>query len=115
MLAASMLLISFIVISCSQKNIAAKNAKNDKTPALSYTTNVLSIMQTKCTPCHIPSAGGKKKALDNYTIVKENLDDIIRRVELAPHERGFMPAKKPALPAEEIALLKKWRDEGSAE
>lgn len=105
------LVTSMVVISCSKKNSPSKSAVK----ATSYTTSVNSIMQAKCTPCHIPAAGGKKLALDNFTAVKTNIDDILRRVQLAPTEKGFMPLKHEALPEAEIALLKKWKDEGAAE
>ena len=103
------LVTSMIVISCSRKNSPGKNKPT------SYATSVNTIMQAKCTPCHIPAAGGKKLALDTYTAVKTNIDDIIRRVQLAPTEKGFMPMKHDALPEAEIALLKKWKEEGAAE
>ncbi|MES2892887.1 MAG: cytochrome c [Bacteroidota bacterium] len=104
------LVTSIIVISCARKS--SPSATVAKT---SYATSVNSIMQAKCTPCHIPAAGGKKLALDTYTAVKTNIDDIIRRVQLAPTEKGYMPMKHDPLPEAEIALLKKWQAEGAAE
>lgn len=104
------LFTTIVVISCSKKSSPAAAV-----PKTSYATNVQSIVQAKCTPCHIPAAGGKKLALDNYTAVKTNIDSIIRRIELAPHEKGYMPMKKDPLPAAEIAVFKKWKEDGAAE
>ena len=105
------ILTAMIVISCAKKTTASKSA----TTVSTYAANVKSIVDSKCAPCHIPAQGGNKLALDTYTAVKTNLDDIIRRIELAPTERGFMPFKHPPLPAEEIAVFKKWKEEGAAE
>ncbi len=110
--AVCILFLTFIAISCAKKNSPSKSVAAKPT---TYAMDVKSIVQSKCTPCHIPADGGKKTAFDSYVAVRNNLDSIIRRIQLAPHEKGFMPAKKEALPAAEIAVFKKWQADGAAE
>ena len=85
-------------------------------PKTTYTANVSTIMAGSCSPCHIPSKGGNKKAYDNYANVKADIDEIIRRVELNPTDKGFMPFKKTEkLPADVVAVLKKFKEDGALE
>src|SRR5688572_15709160 len=62
-----------------------------------YANEVTSVINMHCTPCHIPAKGGNKKAYDNYANTKTDIDEIIRRIELNPGEKGFMPFKHPKL------------------
>lgn len=85
-------------------------------PKTTYTANVSTIIAGSCSPCHIPSKGGNKKAYDNYANVKADIDEIIRRVELNPTDKGFMPFKKTEkLPAEVVDVLKKFKTDGVLE
>ncbi|MBN8668480.1 MAG: cytochrome c [Chitinophagales bacterium] len=103
---------TIIIISCSQKNFPQKS-ETKTVPVTSYAGPVKELIMAKCSPCHV--AGGNKTPLDNYESTKKLADDIIRRVELNPGERGFMPMKREKLSADEIALIKKWKEEGMAE
>lgn len=108
-------LLAFVAIVFSYCSGSKKAAKTDM-PKLSFENTVHSTMVGYCSPCHIPEKGGKKKAYDNYANVKEDIDEIIRRVELAPGEKGFMPFKKTEkLSDSTIAILKKWKEEGLLE
>ena len=108
----SLLAVVTIVFSyCSGSKKAAKAA-----PKLSYENSVHSTIVGYCSPCHIPEKGGKKKAYDNYANVKEDIDEIIRRMELNPTEKGFMPFKKTEkLSDSTIAVFKKWKEDGLLE
>jgi len=83
--------------------------------ALTYEGNIQPIIMGNCAPCHIPSKGGNKEAYDNYANVKKDIDDILRRVQLNPDEKGFMPMRHPKLSDSTIAVLKQWKDSGLAE
>jgi hypothetical protein len=85
-------------------------------PTVFYETDIKPIMLRSCTPCHFPTEG-KKKMLDSYLATKENIVDIINRVQLPPEEKKFMPfkSKKTPLSAAEIDLLKTWYNEGMPE
>ncbi|HQV55537.1 MAG TPA: hypothetical protein PLX17_08490 [Chitinophagaceae bacterium] len=81
-----------------------------------YENGVASLITTHCTPCHITEKAGKKKAFDNYVNVKMDIDEIIRRIELSPGEKGFMPFKKQEkLSDSTVNVFKKWRDQGLVE
>ena len=88
-------------------------SETNRTPAVSVLSAVIAA---NCAPCHIPSKGGNKKAYDNYANVKADIDNIIHRIELNPTDKGFMPFKKTEkLPADVIAVFKKFKEDGALE
>ena len=59
---------------------------------------------------------GKKKHYVTFDPVKTDIDEIIRRVSLAPADKGFMPFKKTEkLPDSLIAVFVKWKTDGLIE
>jgi hypothetical protein len=105
------LLISmvFVGFACSPKTAPTASQKT-AVPKVTYAADISPLLLGKCAPCHYPSQQGKKAPLDNYAAVQSNINDIIMRVELPQTDDKFMPfrLKKPALTADEIALLKNW-------
>lgn len=93
----------------SKENIAAG-------PTVFYEKDIRPIMTRSCTPCHFP-VEGRKKMLDNYIATKNNILDILERIQLPTEDKKFMPfkSKKAPLTTEEIALFKNWYNEGMAE
>ena len=82
---------------------------------LTYDGNLKAVIEANCSPCHI-AGKGNKKPYDNYANVKSDIDEMIRRINLDPLDRGFMPFKKPAkLPEETIAAFKKFKADGLIE
>lgn len=92
---------------------SAKSASGSK--KLSYAADIQPIMAEKCTPCHFPDKGGRIEALNSYASVKGHIDDIIRRIEMNPGEKGYMPFKKPKLSDSTINVFKEWKAGGLAE
>ncbi|MEO5685402.1 MAG: hypothetical protein ABIQ88_22335 [Chitinophagaceae bacterium] len=84
-------------------------------PLVTFETGIQPIIMSSCSPCHIPAKGGNKAAYDNYANVKKDVDDILRRVQLTPGEKGFMPMKHPKLSDSTIAIIQQWKDNGLAE
>ena len=84
-------------------------------PKSTYETNIQTLVMNNCTPCHIPAKGGNKKAYDNFANVKSDIDEIIRRVELNPGDKGFMPFKHPKLSDSTIMVFKQWKADGMLE
>jgi hypothetical protein len=78
----------------------------------SYANNIQTLVATKCTPCHIPSKGGNKKAFDAHEAVKDNIDSILYRINLNPGDKGFMPFKRPKLSQDTIAIFSEWKATG---
>lgn len=106
----SMTALAFVLANCSGSKKAAG------VPKLNFEADLKAVVMTECAPCHIPAKGGNKKPYDNYANVKTDIDEIIRRIELNPGERGFMPMRKTTrLSDSTIALFKKWRADGVLE
>lgn len=102
----------FILSNCNP----AKKATASAPAKLTYEANLMTVVANNCSPCHIPANGGKKKAYDNYTSVKTDIDEIIRRIELNPADKGFMPFKKTAkLSDSTITVFKQWKADGLLE
>ena len=114
----ALLIASAIVFSyCNPSKKAAATsttAAEVKTASL-YAGNVETIIMSKCAPCHIPP-GGNKTPFNTYASVKANIDEIIKRIELNPTDRGFMPFKKTEkLDEATINVFKQWKADGMVE
>ena len=92
----------------------SSSRKAQKVPKVSYASNVQPIISGNCAPCHIPP-GGNKKALNSYVAAKDNIDDIIARIQKNPTDKGFMPFKHPKLPDSTIQVFVKWKNDGLLE
>lgn len=115
-LALTALLTVLIFIACSKKTAPGKTAsETPKAKATTYTTDVLPLIQMKCTPCHLPTKGGFKANFENYASAAKYGADMVTRVQLNPGDKGFMPFKHEKLSTEEIAVFKKWVDGGMTE
>jgi hypothetical protein len=99
---------------CSSSKKATASAA--EVPNATYTASLVPIIAEKCSPCHIPAKGGNKKPFDNYANVKADIDSILRRINLNPTDKGFMPFKKTQkLGADTIAVFQKFKDDGALE
>jgi len=108
--------ITFFYNCGSSKRTASATASESATkPALTYESHMKEVISANCSPCHFPSKGGNKKAFDNYANVKSDIDEMIRRIELNPTDKGFMPFKKAKLSDSTIAVFKQWKQAGMAE
>jgi hypothetical protein len=107
----ALILVGIIVFAACTKKASPGNTVKSTT----YTTDIAPLMQSKCTPCHLPSKGGRKADFENYAGAKKYGADMLARVMLNPGDRGFMPFKHDKLPAEEIAIIKNWVDQGMLE
>lgn len=105
----AMTTIVIIFANCSAGRKAAAAAAP---PKITYEGNVQGVIATYCSPCHIPAKGGRKKDYTTAASIKGDIDDIIRRIELNPGDRGFMPFKNPKLGDSTIAIFKQWKEDG---
>jgi hypothetical protein len=110
----SLALLVFSVFVFSYCNSAKKATATTSKSTVFYETDIRSLVEAKCSPCHIPAKGGRKESLDTYDAVKKNIDDVIRRIEMNPGDPGFMPFKHPKLSEAEIKTFRTWREEGMA-
>ena len=93
------------------------SSKKASTPVyipMNYITNIQPTILANCSPCHIPPKGFKL-ALNSYDAAKTNIDDMIRRINLAPAERGFMPFKHNKLSDSVISVFVRWKNDGLLE
>lgn len=106
-----------VVASCAKKTAPAgsSTAEAPKPKATSYTTDVMPLLQAKCSPCHFPSKGGNKANFETYATASKFGAAMLERVQKNPGERGFMPMRNPKLAETEIATIKKWVEGGLAE
>lgn len=108
----SLIVVSLFLSYCS----SSKKAAASKVVKSTYTADLATVITTNCSPCHIPAKGGNKKAFDNYANVKTEIDEMIRRIELEPAVKGFMPFRKTEkLPVEVVNAFKKWKADGMLE
>ena len=108
---ASAVFAALIFMNCNPGRKATASAPLSYT----YEGNLKEVISQNCSPCHIPSKGGNKRAYDNFANVSNDIDEIIRRISLNPGDRGFMPMKHPKLPDSTIAIFQKWKDDGKLE
>jgi uncharacterized membrane protein len=110
---ASMIALAVVFYNCHSTKKATSSVP--KVAASTYEVNVKSVIVANCSPCHIEGKGNKKP-YDNFANVKADIDDIIRRIQLNPTDRGFMPFKKAAkLDDATIAVFTKWKADGTVE
>ena len=110
-----LVLTGFVIATLVLSNCSASK-KIAAVPKSTYSTDMSMLIMKNCVPCHIPAKGGNKKSYDNFANVKTDIDEIIRRIELNPTDKGFMPFRKVAkLSDSTIAVFKQWRDDGLLE
>ncbi len=85
-------------------------------PTVAFTEDVLPILQTRCFDCHSGEDATEGVRLD---ILDEVLNRTSPRDAKSSHlyqlvSKGEMPPDEDRLPAEELAVLKAWIDEGLA-
>ncbi len=107
----SFFILSIVIISAF---IGCKARKTvPVTPVVSYQADISPLFLRSCTPCHFPEKG-KKKMLNTYGAVAENIVDILRRVNLPSDNKDYMPfkSKNEPLTAKEIELIELWEKQG---
>jgi hypothetical protein len=107
-------LVSFVSLQfCTSTKKAV--SKKPKYIPLTYEANIRPLIASSCVPCHIPPAGFKK-AYDNYGAVKTDINEMIRRINLNPGEKDFMPFKKKVKLSDSlINIFVQWRADGLIE
>jgi len=105
----------FLQFCSSSRSTASSVKKNMEADIVSYESDIAPIMHARCTPCHFPD-GGKKKFLDTYAAVSDNIDDIITRIELPADSARFMPFKSKKEPLNDslVMVFKTWKETGMA-
>jgi cytochrome c553 len=102
-------------LACTLTYCNASKKATAKKPKMNYEADVKAVIEANCSPCHIPAKGGRKQPLDSYAALTKNIDDILRRVQLNPTDRGFMPDRRAKLSDSTINILKQWKADGMLE
>ena len=98
---------------CSSSKKAAKAAA--AAPKATYAATLAPLIANSCSPCHI-AGKGNKKPYDNYANVKADIDSILRRINLNPTDKGFMPFRRATkMSADTVAIFQKFKDDGALE
>ncbi len=108
----AVLLGAILLQFCSPSNKIAKAPPAP--PKFTYEANVKALVAAKCAPCHIPPQGNKEP-LNTFAGAVKNIDQMLRRTQLNPGERGFMPQRNPKLSEADIHVLAQWKADGLLE
>jgi hypothetical protein len=108
--------LSLIMLSIFSFQFCAtsKKAKLTEVPKITYMAHIEPIITKSCSPCHIPGKGNKTP-YNTYASVKEDIDEIISRVQRNPTDKGFMPMRHPKLSADTINTFVQWKADGFLE
>jgi hypothetical protein len=111
-----LLILTIVVLSAFafQFCTGGKKAQKAALSKVSFQGNISPLMQSNCKPCHFPPDGNKKD-YHAYTAVKNDIDEILTRIQKAPGEKGFMPSRHAKLSDSTITVFKKWKTDGLAE
>ena len=110
---ATLLSALFLAYCTASRKAVETPTSSTKKATVTYSANLMPLIESKCSPCHIPAKGGNKEPFDNIENVRGHIDEIIRRTQLDPSDSKFMPRKKAPLSKEEIDMFKKWKEEGT--
>jgi hypothetical protein len=97
---------------CSPGKKAQQAPPSTALAKFTFEDHVKPVVSANCSPCHTT---GNKSHLLEYAVAKDEADDIIRRISLAPADTGFMPFKHPKLSDSVIAVFAKWKADGLLE
>jgi hypothetical protein len=89
----------------------SSSKKAQKAPKITYSNKVQSVIAGSCSPCHVGNA--RSGHLDSYDSAKAHINDIVRRIQLNPTDRGFMPSRRSKLPDSTIQFFVAWQNAGT--
>ncbi len=111
----ALLMISLIVSSCyydNEEELYPENTCN--TNEMSYTNNVLPILQDNCYSCHNQASNQGGVTLEGYSNLKIYVDNG-KLLGVIKHQSGFpqMPQGQPQLEQCQIDKMEAWVNQGS--
>ena len=92
---------------CSGSKKAQKSV-----PSITYANHVQSTIAGNCSPCHV-GANARSGHLDSYDAAKSHIDEIVRRIQLNPTDKGIMPFKHEKVPDSTITVFVDWKAAGT--
>ena len=102
----------FIISACSTHKSSLDTYTSTMDREVTFNKDIMPILDRSCLSCH--SGDSKLDHFDDMDEVKEEIGEIIERVELDPSNKKYMPykQKQPGLSPEEIKLFKEWAVKG---
>ncbi|MDW7692245.1 cytochrome c [Flammeovirgaceae bacterium SG7u.111] len=79
---------------------------------VTFAANVKTIIENNCSSCH--TTGSQPQFID-YQTAKNNVDNILDRIQREQGEGGFMPQGRSKLPQDDIDAIKLWKADGLKE
>lgn len=115
----SLILISFLIVSCSTSTYDdIEEIQEENQGELVTYQEIASIFENNCTVCHSnPPQNGAPMALTNFSEVKDAVEDrgLLDRISREEGEQGLMPLGGPRLPQQQIDLIMQWNIDGLLE
>jgi mono/diheme cytochrome c family protein len=106
--------------------VAGAAARLTAAEKVDFVKDIQPVLQQNCIKCHGPEKQKGKLRLDSRDAALEGgkygpalvagdgtRGELVRRISLPKTDDDFMPAEGEPLPKEQIALIKKWIDEGA--
>jgi len=101
----------FFITSCESRTYEEISDNTPLTNVVKYEADLKPIIESSCISCH--SASGFTP-LNNYSMVKANIDNIINRIQRPSGDPLRMP-QGGSLSATQINLFVKWKADGLIE
>jgi len=106
-------LILFIT-SCESRTYEEISDNTPITQTVRYEADIKTIINTNCISCHSVTGSASFQPLTNYNQVKNNIDNILDRIQKPNGDPEKMP-QGGSLSAAQINLFIKWKADGLIE
>jgi uncharacterized membrane protein len=109
------IVVFLVIVVIFQFCTGSRKAASKQPAKITYINNLQPLIASNCSPCHIPPKGNKKP-LDTYASAKDEIDEMIKRIQKNPGEKGFMPFRHPKkLSDSTINVFVQWKADGLLE
>jgi hypothetical protein len=108
------ILVLFFIIQGYYLSSCSKDDPSPADPIITYNAHIKPLITSRCTPCHLPP-DGFKTWFNTYDATKQNIDEMIKRIQLLRTDTLSMPWKRAKLSNDEIQKFIKWKDDGLLE
>lgn len=102
------------VTSCESRTYEEISDTTPITETVSYKADIQPIINANCISCHSPGGSASYKPWTNYTQVKNEIDNILDRIQRPNGDPQKMP-QGGSLSANQINIFKKWKADGLLE
>ena len=102
------LIIGFLLFSCTREKVTPIDQQCNAT--ISFTNEVLPIMEANCVSCHQPGNASGGYDLSSYTAISANANAIVGSMKANGYQ--LMPLGGPALADSTIQKISCWINQG---